>query len=237
MKVGLPSLGQAESSTTHLLSGLLLWYGLLWTWLAIGPVNRRDWLLENLLAFALVLLLTLTYRRFQLSTLSYCLITFFMTLHAVGAHYTYAEVPLGFWLQDLLALSRNPFDRIVHFAYGALLAYPVREILMRLAGVRGLWSYSLSVSMILTHSGLFEIIESIVAALVSPELGNAYLGTQGDEWDAQKDMAAALGGAAVAMVFTFALSKGSGKSAIPSTPSHLLYRSDSQAHSCSHTSI
>ncbi|MBL8036713.1 MAG: DUF2238 domain-containing protein [Nitrospira sp.] len=218
MKVGFPSLGRAESRSTHLLSGLLLWYGLLWTWLAIGPVNRRDWLLENLLAFALVLLLTLTYRRFQLSTLSYCLITFFMTLHAVGAHYTYAEVPLGFWLQDLLSLSRNPFDRIVHFAYGALLAYPVREILVRLAGVRGLWSYYLSASLILAQSGQFEIIESIVAALVSPELGNAYLGTQGDEWDAQKDMAAALGGAVLAMVFTFALSRGSGKSAIPSAP-------------------
>lgn len=218
MKVGFPSLGRAESRSTHLLSGLLLWYGLLWTWLAIGPVNRRDWLLENLLAFALVLLLTLTYRRFQLSTLSYCLITFFMTLHAVGAHYTYAEVPLGFWLQDLLSLSRNPFDRIVHFAYGALLAYPVREILVRLAGVRGLWSYYLSVSLILAQSSQFEIIESIVAALVSPELGNAYLGTQGDEWDAQKDMAAALGGAVLAMVFTFALSRGSGKSAIPSAP-------------------
>ncbi len=217
MKVGLPTLERTESRTTHLPAGLLLCYGLLWTWLAIGPVNRRDWLLENLLAFALVLLLTLTYRRFQLSTLSYCLMTFFMTLHAVGAHYTYAEVPLGFWLQDLWSLSRNPFDRIVHFAYGALLAYPVREILMRLAGVRGLWSYSLSASSILAQSGLFEIIESIVAALVSPDLGNAYLGTQGDEWDAQKDMAAALGGAALAMVFTFALSKGSGKSAISST--------------------
>ena len=218
MKVGLPSLGRAESSSTHLPAGLLLCYGLLWTWLAIAPVNRRDWLLENLLAFALVLLLTLTYRRFQLSTLSYCLMTFFMTLHAVGAHYTYAEVPLGFWLQDLWSLSRNPFDRIVHFAYGVLLAYPVREILRRLAGVRGLWSYALSVSSILAQSGLFEIIESIVAALVSPDLGNAYLGTQGDEWDAQKDMAAALGGAVLAMVFTFVLSKGSGKSAIPSTP-------------------
>ena len=211
MKVGLPTLGRAESSSTHLPAGLLFCYGLLWTWLAIGPVNRRDWLLENLLAFALVLLLTLTYRRFQLSTLSYCLITFFMTLHAVGAHYTYAEVPLGFWLQDLLSLSRNPFDRIVHFAYGALLAYPVREILVRLAGVRGLWSYSLSISLILTQSGLFEIIESIVAALVSPELGNAYLGTQGDEWDAQKDMAAAFIGALLTMSAFFAMSRRSRK--------------------------
>lgn len=218
MKGGLPSLGRAESRSARLFSGLLLWYGLLWTWLAIAPVNRRDWLLENLLTFALMLLLTLTYRRFQFSTLSYCLITFFMTLHAVGAHYTYAEVPLGFWLQDLLSLSRNPFDRIVHFAYGALLVYPMREILMRLAGVRGLWSYYLSVGSILAQSGLFEVVESIVAALVSPELGNAYLGTQGDQWDAQKDMAAALGGAALAMGFTFATSKGSGKPAVLSTP-------------------
>ncbi|MDH5338015.1 MAG: DUF2238 domain-containing protein, partial [Nitrospira sp.] len=73
-------------------------------------------------------------------------------------------------------------------------------------------------SLILAQSGLFEIIESVVAAFVSPELGNAYLGTQGDEWDAQKDMTSAFGGAALAMVFTFAISKGSGKSAILSTP-------------------
>lgn len=214
MKGGFPSWGQAESRSPHLLSGFLLWYGLLWAWLAIAPVNRRDWLLENLLAFALVLVLILTYRRFQLSNTSYCLITLFMTLHAVGAHYTYAEVPLGFWIQDLVSLSRNPFDRIVHFAYGALLAYPVREILIRLAGVRGLWSYSLSVSSILAQSGLFEIIESMVAALVSPELGNAYLGTQGDEWDAQKDMAAAFIGAGLAMGVTFAASKDSGEPAV-----------------------
>lgn len=217
MKVGLPRLSRAESRNPHLLSGLLLWYGLLWTWLAIAPVNRRDWLLENLLAVALVLLLTLTYRRFHFSDPSYCLIACFMTLHAVGAHYTYAEVPLGFWLQDLLSLSRNPFDRIVHFAYGALLAYPMREILMRLAGVRGFWSYSLAASLILAQSGLFEVIEAVVAGLVSPELGNAYLGTQGDEWDAQKDMGSAFGGAALAMGFTFATSKDSGKPAVLST--------------------
>ena len=207
MSVGLPNPGRVESTTRHLLSGLLLWYGLLWTWLAVAPVDRRDWLLENLLALALVSLLVLTYRRFQFSDLSYCLITLFMTLHAIGAHYTYAEVPFGFWLKDFFSLSRNPFDRIAHFAYGALLAYPVREALMSLAGVRGLWSYYLPASAILAQSGLFEIIESIVAALVSPELGSAYLGTQGDEWDAQKDIASAFGGAALAMSFTFVMSK------------------------------
>ena len=120
MRVGLPDSGRVESTNHHLLSGLLFWYGLLWTWLAVAPVDRRDWLLENLLALTLVLLLILTYRRFRFSNVSYCLIALFMTLHAVGAHYTYAEVPLGFWLKDVFSLSRNPFDRIVHFAHEVL---------------------------------------------------------------------------------------------------------------------
>lgn len=197
--------------------GLLLWYGFFWTWLAIEPLNRRDWLLENLLALTVVALLILSYRLFQFSRLSYCLIALFMTLHAVGAHYTYAEVPLGFWIKDLFALNRNPFDRIVHFAYGGLLVYPVREVLMQVTGIRGLWSYYLPASLILAQSGLFEVIEAIVAVLVSPELGDAYLGTQGDKWDAQEDMASAFGGAVLAMAFTFVMSKGIGKSAIPST--------------------
>ncbi len=190
-----------------LLQGLLLWYGLLWTWLAIEPLNRRDWLLENLLAFTAVALLVLTYRRFQFSTLSYCLIAAFMTLHAVGAHYTYAEVPFGYWLKDLFGLSRNPFDRLVHFAFGALCGYPVREWLMRTAGVRGLWSYYLPVNVVLAQSGLFEVIEAVIAVLVSPELGSAYLGTQGDEWDAQKDMASAFAGAVLSMAVRLVAAK------------------------------
>jgi putative membrane protein len=92
----------------------------------------------------------------------------------------------------------------VHFAYGALLVYPVRELLVRLAGVRGFWSYHLPVSAILAQSGLFEVIESIVAVLVSPDLGSMYLGTQGDQWDAQKDMASAFAGALVTMACTSA---------------------------------
>jgi putative membrane protein len=113
-----------------------LWYGLFWIWLAIEPVDRRDWLLENLLSLTLVAVLVLTYRRYQFSRLSYGLIALFLTLHAIGAHYTYAEVPFGFWLKDFFILSRNPFDRLAHFAYGALLVYPLRELLVRLAGLR-----------------------------------------------------------------------------------------------------
>lgn len=177
------------------LLGLVVWYALFWSVMAISPVDRGDWFLENLLALSAVALLIATYRRFSFSTVSYVLITAFLTLHAIGAHYTYAEVPFGFWLQHSFGLSRNPFDRLVHFGYGFLLVYPLRDILMRLAGAKGFWSYYLPINGILAQSGLFEVTEAAIAQMVSPELGTAYLGTQGDEWDAQKDMMAALTGA------------------------------------------
>jgi putative membrane protein len=195
----------AESGNRRILVGLLLAYGVFWVWLAIDPLNRRDWLLENLLVLTLIPLLLLTYRRFEFSLTSYGLIGLFLALHAFGAHYTYAEVPLGFWLRDLGGFNRNPFDRIAHFAYGALLVYPIRELLMRQTGLRGWWAYALPVCIVLAQSGFFEVLEAIVAMIVSPELGTIYLGTQGDEWDAQHDMAAALGGSVLTMCLVFAL--------------------------------
>jgi putative membrane protein len=203
-----------------LLIGLLLGYGLLWIGLAIDPVNRRDWLLENVLALAGVAGLLLTYRRFRFSNRSYGLIAVFLMLHAIGAHYTYAEVPFGFWLKEVFDFDRNPFDRIVHFSFGALLAYPMQEILVRVGRVPGLWASFLSVSVILSLSGLFEVIEAIVATVVSPELGALYLGTQGDEWDAQKDMAAALTGALVAVVVTQGLAKARTPHRMRAQPAH-----------------
>lgn len=200
----------ARGGRGRLLLGLLLFYGLFWSWLAVAPVDRRDWLLENLLSLTLVVILVFTYRRFRFSLTSYCLIGLFLTFHAIGSHYTYAEVPFGFWLQDLFVLSRNPFDRIAHFAYGALLAYPVRELLVRLAGLRGFWASFLSITVILAQSGFFEIAEAVVATIVSPELGSTYLGTQGDEWDAQKDMAAAFTGALLTTGISSARSRSGG---------------------------
>jgi putative membrane protein len=205
MNAGVIEQDGAESGSRRLLLRLLPAYGVFWIWLAIDPLNRRDWLLENLLVLILIPLLLLTYRRFEFSLTSYCLIGLFLVLHAFGAHYTYAEVPLGYRLQDLWGLSRNPFDRIAHFAYGALLVFPIRELLVRQAGLRGWWAYALPVCVVLAQSGFFEVLEAIVAMIVSPELGNIYLGTQGDEWDAQHDMAAALGGSVLTMGIVFAL--------------------------------
>jgi putative membrane protein len=175
--------------------------------MAVSPVDRGDWLIENLLALSFITVLILTYRRFPLSDFSYFLITVFMTLHAVGAHYTYAQVPLGYWLQESFHLSRNHFDRIVHFAFGLLMTYPFRELLLRTAHVKGAWAYVVPVNLALAFSGMFEIIESWVARVVSPELGDAYLGTQGDIWDSQKDMTAALAGALLCMLLVASFQK------------------------------
>jgi len=167
-------------------------YAVLWILLAIRPVDRGDWFLENLLVFACVTVLVSTYPRFQFSNLTYALITVFLALHAVGAHYTYAKVPAGFWMQDWLHLSRNHFDRAIHFAFGLLLLYPLRELLIRAAEVRGAWASWLALAAISALSSSFESIEAIIAQIVHPDLGAAYLGTQGDVWDAQKDMVAAI---------------------------------------------
>lgn len=200
----------------YLLQGLCAWYLFVWVVLAIDPLDREDWLLENLLALGLVAVLVATYQRFPLSDLSYVFLAVFLTLHAIGAHYTYAKVPLGFWIQDLLDLERNHFDRITHFSFGLLLVYPLREFYLRQVQVKEFWAYYLPVSGILALSGLFEIGEMWIAQWVSPELGTAYLGTQGDEWDAQQDMTMALAGAVLTMLAAYAYAQWSFRQSRPS---------------------
>jgi len=193
---------RANFKTNRLLQGLITVYLVVWVIAAINPLHPDDWMLENVLVVTFVPVLAFTYKRFPLSDLSYVVITAFMILHSIGAHYTYAEVPLGFWLQETLHLSRNHFDRIVHFSFGLLMAYPIREIFLRVANARGFWAYYLPLDVTLAFSGLYEIIEWLAASATNPELGAAYLGTQGDVWDAQKDMCLAALGALVCMVLT-----------------------------------
>ena len=178
-------------------------YALIWLALAIQPLDRSDWLLENLLVFAFVGLLVWTYPRFQFSNFSYFLFLIFLVLHTYGAHYTYAKTAFGFWLRDTFDLSRNPYDRIVHFTFGLLLTFPMRELAQRLLDLRRFWSYLIPLMAALSMSSAYEQIESWVARIVSPELGTAYLGTQGDEWDAQKDMDRAMTGAVICLGLTW----------------------------------
>ncbi len=202
--------------TNRALHVMILWLIALWTLTAIAPFDRRDWLLENLLVFLYAILLTLTYRRFAFSNLSYGLFTVFLSLHLVGAHYTYAETPFGFWLMDWFGFGRNHYDRIVHFSFGLLLAYPLLELLERESGVRrGWWSYLLAVTVVLAMSGFYELLEAIVAMIVSPDLGAAYLGTQGDEWDAQRDTGLATLGAVIAVILIARWRRSTGRSGGP----------------------
>lgn len=188
--------------THRLLQALLAWYAVVWVVTALRPLDRHDWVLENLLVVAMLAVLAGTYRAFPLSDLSYVLIALFMTLHAVGAHYTYAQVPLGFWIRDTFGFARNHFDRVVHFTFGLLMAYPIREVFLRVANARGFWAYYLPLDVTLAFSALYEIMEMVVATMVAPGTGDAWLGTQGDIWDAQQDMGLAALGALICMVIT-----------------------------------
>jgi putative membrane protein len=186
-------------SDNRFLQALLAAYLAVWLWSAIAPNDRGDWLLENLLVFAAAALLVGTHRVFAFSNFSYCLIAVFLALHAVGAHYTYSLTPFGNWLAATFFLARNPYDRLVHFAFGCLLAYPLHELARRVLHVHRGWSYALPAVAILSLSSSYEIVESWAARVVDPALGQAFLGAQGDQWDAQKDMTLAFSGAALAL--------------------------------------
>jgi putative membrane protein len=118
----------------------------------------------------------------------------------VGSHYTYAEVPFGYTLQHWFGSARNMYDRLVHFSFGLLLVYPLRELFMRVAKARGVWAYWFPLELVLAFSGGYEIIEWLVAARVDPSAGLAFLGAQGDVWDAQKDMVLAVIGAVATLL-------------------------------------
>jgi len=188
-------------------------YVVFWVVLAFNPHNRRDWALENVLVAVAAMLLFLSYKRVLLSRISYTLIFIFLGLHAIGAHWTYSLVPYdqvfhtitGYSFNELMHWERNQYDRIVHFAYGLLLAYPIRELFLRIAEVKGFWGYFLPVVLTMAVSMFYELVEWGAAEVFAGELGMAFVGAQGDVWDAQKDMLLATLGALIAMGITAAI--------------------------------
>ncbi|MBF6618081.1 DUF2238 domain-containing protein [Pollutimonas thiosulfatoxidans] len=190
-------------------------YVLLWLFLAINPHDRPAWVLENALVIGLFGLLWAVRRQFRFSDASLLLILFFLALHTLGSHYTYSEVPYNAWWEALtghtfnsmFGWERNHYDRLVHFSYGLLLFYPIREFFLRVVEVRGFWAYVLPLDVALSTSALYELIEWGAAMLFGGDLGMQYLGTQGDIWDAHKDMALAGLGALLAMLITIAVNR------------------------------
>lgn len=169
-----------------------------WTDSLVGTTDISNWLLENILVFLFLLFLIVTYKKYKFSDLSYLLICIYLCLHVYGSKYTYADNPFGFWIQDVLNLPRNHYDRIVHFSFGFLLAYPMREIFLKWLMYPKWVAWLLPIEITLSVSAFYELIEWAVADIFFKAQGDAYLGTQGDIWDAQKDIFLAFSGAIIA---------------------------------------
>lgn len=173
-------------------------FGAVWLLLAIAPSNRPAWVLENLPTAVAIPCAIATFRRFRFSDRAYLQATIFLLLHTIGSHYTYSATPVGDWARVAFALNRNHYDRFVHFAFGILIFTPTRELFFR-PPARSPWARQLgiSVGLIAAWSSGYEILEWLSATIADPAAGIAFLGTQGDEWDAQKDMSCACSGAAL----------------------------------------
>ena len=166
----------------------------------IKPYDRATWWMEVAPVLIAAPILAVTYRHFPLTTLLYCLIVIHALVLILGGAYTYARVPLGFWLQDWFGFERNPYDRIGHFMQGFVPAILAREILLRTHSVRTKkMAAFLSVCVALAFSAFYELLEWW-AALALGQGAHEFLGTQGDPWDTQADMFLALVGAALALV-------------------------------------
>ncbi|MEN9605108.1 MAG: hypothetical protein RJB39_793 [Candidatus Parcubacteria bacterium] len=174
-----------------------------WTWASINPHDPIDWFMENVLVLAGVITALFSFKYFKLSRLSYSLVTIYLILHIIGSHYSYSEVPFGYTLQEWVGGSRNMYDRLIHFSYGLLLSYPTMDVFKKVSKARGFLSYYIPIEMTLAVSALYEIAEWITAIFIHQTAGVAFIGAQGDMWDAQKDMLLAGIGAVIAMTVLY----------------------------------
>ncbi len=189
-----------------LITFIILFFAV-WTYSLIGTPDLSNWILENILVFGFLIFLTISYSRYKFSDLSFLLICIYLCLHVYGSKFTYAENPFGYWLQDQFNWSRNHYDRIVHFSFGFLLAYPMREMFLKWLRFPRWVSWALPIEITMSVSALYELVEWAVADLLFPEQGAAYLGTQGDIWDAQKDVFLAFIGAIIATTIVSAVKR------------------------------
>jgi putative membrane protein len=195
--------GEAQSPPDNRkLHLFLLFSGILFLiWSGINPNGRFNWLMESGPAIIGGAILVAVYRRFKLTNVSYILVWCFALILMTGGHYTYAEVPIGNWARDTFGLSRNHFDRFGHFFQGVIPAMVGRELLLRTSGLRpGKWLFVVSVAVALAISAAYELFEWQYAVMFGGKQADDFLGSQGDIWDAQKDMFMALCGAIISQV-------------------------------------
>jgi putative membrane protein len=179
----------------------------IWIILAINPSYRMDWLLENILVFVSIPALIIWYRKGIFSNTSYTLIFIFLVMHVVGSHYTYAEVPVGDLFNKIIPSTRNHYDRFVHFMFGVLIFLPAQEFFRNYFDTSKGWSYYLSLTLLICLGALYELLEWLSAVVVDPKAGIAFLGSQGDVFDAQKDFAYNVVGALLSMLVIMRLKR------------------------------
>lgn len=168
--------------------------------MAINPKYPEDWLVENILVFLVFPFIIWMDRRHQFSTAALIMLLIFASLHSLGSHYTYAEMEHFDVITQFLGFERNHFDRLVHFLFGLLLFRIVFEMVVpHISSVKTALLFTLT--LIISISTAYEMLEWFAAAILHPELGTAFLGTQGDEWDAQKDTLCAFVGAMINIAF------------------------------------
>lgn len=183
-----------------LLKLYLLIFFICWGFTFINTPDRVNWITENTLTIIFLTMLIIRYRKFCFSDLSYTLFFVYILLHIYGAEYTYAENPFGYWLKDVFHLQRNHYDRIVHFSFGFMITYPMRDYFKNYFHWPAWVCWILPIEITLSFSAAYELIEWLVADIFFPSEGMAYLGTQGDIWDTQKDMGIAFCGALLGMM-------------------------------------
>jgi len=179
---------------------LTILFAITWIWAAINPLHPEDWILENILVILFVPFVFWVSRYFLFSNTAYILVTLFMILHVIGSHYTYAEVPFGVNLGEWIGVERNMYDRLVHLLFGVVFVYPLFEYLQAKVKLKGFLVYFVSFMTVSAFAGFYEVLEWIAASVVDHEAGAAFLGTQGDIWDAQKDMALAIVGSLITLI-------------------------------------
>ncbi|MGV3587773.1 MAG: DUF2238 domain-containing protein [Adhaeribacter sp.] len=178
-----------------------------WAYTGFTTSNFTNWLLENTLTIPFIILLYYLNRWHKFSTLAVSLIFIFLMLHVYGSQHTYAENPFGDWVKDQLNLQRNHFDRMVHFGFGFLLAYPMHEIFRYKLRLANWLTYLLPLEITFSLGALYEVVEWLVADIFFKEGGADFLGMQGDMWDAQKDIALAVLGTSIIMLHVFLVRK------------------------------
>ncbi|MCM3626614.1 DUF2238 domain-containing protein [Paenibacillus glycanilyticus] len=179
-----------------------------WIIMAIRPSDWKIWAVENALLIVFIVVLVVVYRKFPQSNLSYLFIAFFLAMHAFAAHYTYQNTPVDEWLKQAFHIKRGFYDRIVHFAFGLLIAFPVREAVQYFLKLRTKWPpYIVTFTIIMTASALYELLEMWSAYLFNRKMAAQYIGLEGDPFDAQKDMTMSLAGVLFAVLLFLLLHK------------------------------